>query len=225
MSRLSASGRDSDESLEDSVKTVSLLTLKASDVAAAGPRNSRRLVPIEVEKIKQLSFLYKTWGYRAGEDQDHILFEDKSHRSSALLGLQDYTDIIFRNIQQVCVLGGVYLHETDTTDKLDRAMNFVVHFEFQQEVRSFLVAYFKNKRNLKGVLHLASIRPDSRRSKGFLCMIVAARAILCLYRGDFKKAHEHVKTNEFIVKDEEEEIKRDDVDYDKIFRRLRRKRS
>ena len=75
--------------------------------------NPNRLTPAEYKTLQKYTFLADEWGYRAGSDGRHTKFERKSHGVSQGRMLQEYTDILFRNLEQ----NKKVLYDQDTWEK------------------------------------------------------------------------------------------------------------
>jgi hypothetical protein len=141
--------------------------------------------------------MYLRWGYRANEGK-HDLFEEKTHTGLQLL--QSYTDVVFRNIQQFAENDKkTSFYQEDTIYKLYYATPFDEQpVSLQKEVQCLLKEFFRYRPNLHAMLLLASVKATKTRSDCFLMMIIAARAILCLYQGNFIGASNQAFTCRFI---------------------------
>lgn len=99
---------ESDEEESDKEKSDEEESEEEESEEEEGVHNNCELCPFAYDRLtapeqkllqKVASPLSKAWGYRAGVDDEHILFENQTHRPG-YRALQEYTDIVFRNLQQ-----------------------------------------------------------------------------------------------------------------------------
>lgn len=79
--------------------------------------------------ISNYKELYQVWGYRTSRTGAHERFEERTHKVALF---QDFSDMLFRNLQQVCEYNQTFLFRTDTVEKIDRCkstMNIIFDLE------------------------------------------------------------------------------------------------
>lgn len=62
------------------------------------------LLPSEADMLQEYFNLHRLWGYRQGINGTHTEYEEASHHYC--LWIQPFSDLLFRNLQQLSV-GGV----------------------------------------------------------------------------------------------------------------------
>ena len=82
-----------------------------------------------MDKLIDYKELYQVWGYRTSSTGAHERFEERTHKVALF---QDFSDMLFRNLQQVCEYNQTFLFRTDTFEKIDKCkstMNIIFDLE------------------------------------------------------------------------------------------------
>ncbi len=138
--------------------------------------------------------LAKSWGYRAGENGNHVRMELHLHEKAELYHVTNLTDGIFRNLQQYADQGLKLPRKCDLEDKFRAALQ--TPFELPPEsYNSGLLPFFKNEKNTDDLVRLASQPLEGgNRSRSFVMIILLCRAFLCLFSGNILTTREHLQS-------------------------------
>lgn len=150
------------------------------------------LTPSERNVLLQLRPLYVRWGYRTGQNEQHQKYELLTHGCCRVL--QEYTDILFRNLQQF-ITGSPRIFESDVIDKVRNAPDLQIYNpDMALQSTKLLETYFADE-NIKNQF-LAFAGQDLWRephSAGYVGMVSAARAIVCIWLGNYRTAKAHLQ--------------------------------
>jgi len=91
---------------------------------------SKPLKKLDRNDVIKYSCLYKVWGYRTGENGEHENFEKQTHEDITLdvdgkkitdsaVAFQFFSDMLFRNLQQVIEYNQNILFESDAIGKME----------------------------------------------------------------------------------------------------------
>lgn len=131
--------------------------------------------------------IYKTWGYRSITDPNPN-FEDITHDSSVGHMLQSYSDILFRNLEQICGSEQLtFIPKSDSYNKL-LTMRNLVEYEENHKAQKIVARYlqlFKDKNS--AFKRLVTFNTD-HCSKGMLYLVFAGRALCYIGDGEYKNA-------------------------------------
>lgn len=145
----------------------------------------------EITAIRKLGpSIILGWGYRTGEDESHEKYEKRTH--SIYLGrlLQDYTDVVFRNIQQVIDYGYNVLFTGDTYGKLQSVENLS---EYEQHVLGEVVAEFLTN-NDQARVNLKALGKLEEPSIAYSYIVIGIKALCLIADKKYKEAYELAKT-------------------------------
>jgi hypothetical protein len=159
------------------------------------------LSPREIDFIKTYGApLVKTWGYwqgRVEEDGEvyieHIDFEERT-KDSFLLPLQSYSDVVFRNIWNVCFERFTSLVGSDTRDKFD-LIDVIEGPNTQKACQELLKEFLSIDHISKNVkIFLDDYEAQSSPSTAYGYIITALKALIQISEGNFTTANDVVKT-------------------------------
>lgn len=146
----------------------------------------------EVRILRSHARLARVWGYRAGTNGNHTAFENRTHVEE-LRALQELTDIVFRNIQQVSRWGQTEIYSSDVRPKLYNLVHAPVEIydnpgmvqllRDYMEVPEIRAEFEELSRTLDNVG-----RSLSNYSLGFIAVVKAAKAIVHMSNGHAGKA-------------------------------------
>ncbi len=150
----------------------------------------------EIKKLGKYVSLYKNWGYRTGKEGAHEKYEAIIQYDIAL---QEYTDIVFRNLEQIAIEGKTRWY--DVGKKLKSAQDIVLQDAYKTDkarlhITSILMKFVSETDNLEKLTALSKEDIDDS-SETFYGIVLAAQAILELCtdsKSGFKKAHKIMKT-------------------------------
>jgi hypothetical protein len=152
---------------------------------------SRELTPSERNTLLQIAPLYVRWGYRTGPQSNHQGYELMTHGCCRML--QEYTDILFRNLQQTAD-GRRQIFDSDSIDKARDTPNLQrVSADMAEQSTRILEQYFQNAGTINTFLAFAE--QDLFRephSVGYVSMVIAARATICIWLRNYQTAKAHL---------------------------------
>lgn len=143
----------------------------------------------EKELLDQLAGLYVSWGYRT-KDGDHERYEDETH--NGLRKLQEFTDILFRNLQQYHDMQRDRIFNSDVSSKAKTCAVIDFSDYEKKRIKDLLSRFLAEHGNTDKMKRLAHSRISKKNSLAFASLVVAARAIICLSLGEFQKAKNHM---------------------------------
>lgn len=152
--------------------------------------------------LESIVLLYQKWGYRAGPNESHINYELKSHGPARLL--QDYSDILFRNLQQFDVHKRVKVFSSDVNKKVNYASttDFSNDFKIAGQASTDLLNEYFNSDPLILQLMLEFANQDLyeyEHSLPYVAMVTSARALLCIAIGNYKSAQNQMVSLDAII--------------------------
>lgn len=151
-------------------------------------RHSRRnLHPDEEHELQSYFPLYIVWGYRT-KDGDHEEFE---HESTRVRWLQEFTDVLFRNLQQLHVRGMRRMLKSDFEDKFHHATTEYLDAPMLEQGATLLNRYLETdlgSGKVRDCMRALANKSVLHASDMFTCFVVAAKAILLLAAGEFSSA-------------------------------------
>lgn len=178
---------------------------------------SRYLADGELSFLRQKPqvMLFMYWGYNWSSDS-RPNYEEMLHESGkvGLVQLMAYSDILFRNVAQLCGFDRrSYVLPHDTTQKLNMVINFAEENDTKRRnVQSLLKRFLEEPDVAPAFWAIASLCLDScwieysedsddsegsiehieyrLMSSGLRCMVVAARALLMMAHGYFQEAYD-----------------------------------
>jgi len=165
-------------------------TLECADVVNVSIVLSDTFSSYEQKIWAGLAPLNRRWGYRTGKQGEHEYFESRTFDTCRML--QEYSDAVFRTISQ----GALPL--SDIKQKVNFASSVqlddipadpncaVTSQELMQE-------FFNDPDTLERFLQLADQTLTDRSTLPFVTMVIAARALLCIAKGNFKRAKTHMQ--------------------------------
>lgn len=168
--------------------------------------------------------LSEAWGYRTGVDQDHERFELRTH-TGLLLPLQSYTDILFRNFQQLHDRRANRRHVlflTDVVDKAKQTMDLGADESVRTAVSQLLTEFIREPMVRDSMKRLSTINiTDVPVSICFAGIVVAASAIMLMATtpsapSSFKQAYIRMQTYYSLVSKFKESWEPDDEEQERI---------
>lgn len=164
---------------------------------------SLHLTKSELELIQSDSvgpLLVHAWGYRTGINYTHEKFEKESHQGGLWRELQRYTDILFRNIQQLCYYEGfTHLLYSDTFNIQRSLENFENYVNTDGVVLSNISNFLKRFLEGENVdTAINRILTSPVKSKDFEFIQKAARSICFLANSQWAEAYDELKNIEDI---------------------------
>jgi hypothetical protein len=146
----------------------------------------------EANALKPYSQLYKSWGYRGGPHGHHTRFELESLESR---WIQNFTDPLFRNLQQLDVQSATRMRRSDFKAKIEDASETIDQIEMQgdpgqlTEGIRLIVRFMEANGELMERLASEDLFKHSNEiSTMFVCFVAAARAIVLLSRSSAGEA-------------------------------------
>ena len=122
----------------------------------------------------------RCWGYRSAPDQDHEAYEV---RSSSIRWIQELTDIVFRNLQQLSCEQQYFLRDSDGCRKatsIASGIRDVIDTDQKIVGAAFLRDFFtENPAALSAIMSLGNSRLENATG-AFALIVVAARAMFAL---------------------------------------------
>jgi hypothetical protein len=153
------------------------------------------LLPEELSLLRSMGHLATTWGYRAGANGNHVRFEKRTHIDGIWRAVQDITDIVFRNIQQVAFQGQTFIRNTDILPKLKWAAELPVEF-IPPTFPHFLTEFFQthNGKTKTAMVDLGSQNVSLRKnSRGFYAIVKVAEALVIMEEtGSIEMGIDHI---------------------------------
>jgi hypothetical protein len=151
----------------------------------------------EVNALKPYFQLYKDWGYISGPHDNHTKFELASTESR---WIQSFTDPLFRNLQQLDVQNATRMRRSDFKAKIEDASDAIdkirMHGNHGQltEGIGLIVSFMEANGQLMKTLAKEDLFKHSNEvSRMFICLVVAARAIVLLSRSSAGEAQQVMK--------------------------------
>lgn len=154
-----------------------------------------QLTPTEIKTLTLYKPLYQRWGYRTGKNQSHQRFEKDSHDCCRLL--QEYSDLVFRHLQQVNQWQETQLPEYDVLKKVQVAqeVDWADYPEVAAASTALLLNYFSDEATLNLFIDLTQQDLwDEAHSAAYSLIVVAARAIMCLAAAEYSGAVQHLQS-------------------------------
>lgn len=152
------------------------------DVSECAATNG--MTPEEKQRVANLAFLSRKWGYRTLPEMQHAAFEAAI---ADMVWFQNFTDLVFRIVQQ----GGEVVR-TDTLDKASKVLyvldgiddgNLLAHQD--AEARSIINDYFESllHNELSALRALANTRLTAHNSRSFATLVAGTRALVAIAQG------------------------------------------
>lgn len=146
------------------------------------------LTTSEISLIRKVGKpIIQAWGYRTGPKEAHQKYEKRTHQIEYGRALQEYTDVVFRNLQQVVVYRQTSLYPMDTYEKLERAPD-LSELQPNSQLSSLLRKFFLKKTRAHEALVILGKRDEASASRGMLYLLRAIKAICCIADGKFVEA-------------------------------------
>ena len=146
----------------------------------------QQLMPAETDVLRTMHErgVSRVWGYRSAPDGDHERYEAATHESS-MLGLQRYTDPVFRTIDECYEDSKVYdstltTFVTDTVTRDPATLR-----DYQQLVVAFLA-----EEGMGALLQELADHDTSDATFAFSSVVAAARSVLLLAKGCGREAYD-----------------------------------
>jgi hypothetical protein len=155
------------------------------------------LKPAELTYLRTLGPLVDAWGYRAGKNGNHTKFEYRTHTGSgngSWRAVQEITDIVFRNIQQVVYREQTFVFADDIIPKLRVIMSFRdngcnTYACLPPLLPVFLTEFVESSADAKKMMtSLAGKTVNAQRSSiGYFAIVSAAKALVLFSRGEIPR--------------------------------------
>ena len=147
-----------------------------------------RLAPEEIKELKAHRLLYLRWGYRTGHRWRHQLFEEMISGLSCYAYLSQYSDVLFRNLQQVDVYNADSLYEGDTRCKFSTAARAEQPDKSIVREASRVVQVFISDECVCREMHALASADAEGKTKAFCFVKLAAQALIAISRQRYIEA-------------------------------------
>ena len=152
------------------------------------------LHPKELVFLREVGpVIFKTWGYRWNTTPN---FEDRTHNSSRGSSLQHYSDIVFRNLYNICQERWNTVYRSDTVAYLLRIQDLSTYYtppDSPDPARAILVSFLNQKPECKDAFKRLVRYDEEGASMAMLFIVRAAKALCLIASGKYNVAYKTLK--------------------------------
>ena len=134
--------------------------------------------------------IYKTWGYRTTASPN---FEDQTHNHSYGISLQHYSDVVFRNLYNVCSERWNTLFRSDTVSFLNRVHNLRTYYrepDTPAKITAIVARYLRSSTECEEAFKELVRYEEIGASLAMLFIVRAAKALCFIASGEYTDAYD-----------------------------------